>query len=193
MAGAGLLASSVVRPALAAVALCYLGLTLSYSLWWRQVPVADVLAVAGGFVLRALAGGAAADVGLSRWFLIVTSACALFLVLGKRYAEAINEVAHGATRRTLHRYSPGLLRRLIAGSALLGVLGYARWAFTRSVPGPWLELSLVPFALWLGRYATMLRGGGGEAPEELILHDRTLMALGGLWGILFVLGIYGAR
>src|SRR4029077_3605289 len=79
--------AAVVRAELAGVGAAYLLLTGSYTLWWRHMPVADIAAIASGFVLRALAGGVATSVTLSRWFLIVTSFGALFLVAGKRYAE----------------------------------------------------------------------------------------------------------
>ena len=186
----GLMISVLVRPAVALVALCYLGLTTSYSLWWRQVVVIDLFAVAGCFLLRAIAGGVAVDVRLSRSFLIVTSACALLLVAGKRYAEMRDARARAATRATLARYSAGFLRAVIAAAALLACIAYARWAFTRPEEGPWLELSMVPFAIWLGRYCMMLAAGAGQAPERLILRDRALLGLAGFWAALFFGGVY---
>ncbi len=62
-------------------------MTASYSLWLRRVVVADILVIAAGFVLRAIAGGVATDIYLSRWFVIVTACCAIYLVAAKRYAE----------------------------------------------------------------------------------------------------------
>lgn len=191
LAAAGLGLAMAIRPVLAIVALCYLGLTFSYSLIWREVVVVDILVVATGFLVRAAAGGVAADVRLSRSFLIVTSACALFLVAGKRYAEARGR--HRAARQTLRRYSRRSLRLLMLGAAAVGTVAYACWALTRSAPGPWIPLSLVPFALWLGRYAGVLGEGAGEAPEELILRDRGLVLAGVAWAFLFLIGLYGAR
>jgi decaprenyl-phosphate phosphoribosyltransferase len=193
LAIAGVALATAIRPALGAVAVCYLTLTLSYSFVWRQVTIADIVMVAAGFLVRAAAGGVAAGVRLSGSFLVVTSACALFLVVGKRYAELGEGGARDATRRTLRRYSRSALRKVLVGAAALGCLAYARWALTRPELGPWIELSLLPFALWLGRYAMMLGGGAGEAPEELILRDPVLLGLGACWGILFVLGLYGAH
>jgi decaprenyl-phosphate phosphoribosyltransferase len=132
-------------------------------------------------------------VRLSSSFLLVTSACAIFLIVGKRYAEVTGGGAGLGTRPTLRRSSPRALRGLLAGSAALGCVAYARWSFGRPELGPWLALSLVPFAVWLGRYATRVGQGVGEAPEELVLRDRALLALGLLWAILFTAGIYGAR
>ena len=56
--------------------LAYVMLTLSYTMIWRRIPVLDVVAVAGGFVLRALAGGVAPPIRLSVWFVLVVSSAA---------------------------------------------------------------------------------------------------------------------
>ena len=182
-----------IAPALGAVAVGYLLLTASYSLWLRHVVVADMLAIAAGFVLRALAGGAATDIYLSRWFLIVTASCAVFLVAAKRYAELREHEGVGPARATLARYSPfGLRLTLIAAASAAGV-AYVSWAFSRPAHIVWYVLSAVPFLLWLARYASLVGAGAGQAPEELILRDRTLLALGVVWAFLFLGGVYVGR
>ena len=98
--GAVLLAASVALafaagPELAATILGYVALTTAYSAVLKNVAVVDLVAVAAGFVLRAVAGATATDVPISDWFFIVTSFGALFIVSGKRGAEA-SEMA-GAT------------------------------------------------------------------------------------------------
>jgi decaprenyl-phosphate phosphoribosyltransferase len=193
LAVAGLALSLAVRPTLAVVALCYLALTTTYSFCWRHVAVADMLVVAGGFVLRAAGGGVAAAAPLSRSFLVVTSACALFLVAGKRYAELGSTGLSLPTRVTVGRHSFGLLRAVLALAGAVACAAYARWAFDRHAAGPWFVLSIVPLALWLGRYAVMLGSGAGEAPEELILGDPALLAIAGAWAALFVGGVYGGQ
>ena len=190
---AGIAIATAVRPALGAIGCGYLALTASYSLWWRHVVVADIAAIAAGFVLRAVAGGVATDVFLSRWFLLVTSWCAVFVVAGKRYAE-INDVATDArTRSTLRGYSAGHLRLLLLLAAAFGSGAYAMWAFTRPEHGLWYESSMIPFVLWLARYGVLLGRGVGQAPEELILRDRVLLALSLMWALLFLGGIYVGR
>ncbi|MCW2969014.1 MAG: UbiA prenyltransferase, partial [Solirubrobacterales bacterium] len=186
----GLVAATAIAPALAAVALAYLLLTASYSLWWRRVIVADILAIAGGFVLRALAGGAATDIYLSRWFLIVTASCAVFLVAAKRYAELREHVGSGPARATLEHYSTLGLRLTLVAAAAIGGIAYVSWAFTRPAHVAWYALSVVPVLLWLARYASLVGAGAGQAPEELILRDRTLLALGVAWAFLFLGGVY---
>jgi decaprenyl-phosphate phosphoribosyltransferase len=189
----GLLVGTAVTPLVGLIGFCYLALTTTYSIWWRRVALLDIAAVAGGFVLRAAAGGAAGQVPLSRAFLIVTTGCALFLVAGKRYAERGESVTRGRARDTLSRYSRRSLIYMLTAAATLSCCAYVWWAFGGADPGLLPELSTLPFMMWLGRYAIMLGRGAGEAPEELALRDPGLLALTLLWALLFVSGIYGPR
>jgi decaprenyl-phosphate phosphoribosyltransferase len=189
----GLALAAAVRLELAAVGCTYLALTATYSLWWRRVILLDIAAVAGCFVVRAVAGGVAANVPLSRWFLVVTSCCAVFVVAGKRYAELVDGARPALTRVALRRYSSSVLRAVLAAAAGGALVAYAVWAFRRPEHGPWYELSIVPFVAWLGRYSVLLRRGHGEAPEELILHDWALLLLSLAWTVLFLCGIYVGR
>jgi decaprenyl-phosphate phosphoribosyltransferase len=186
----GLALGTAITPGLGVLALVYLALTASYSLWWRRVVVIDILAIAAGFVLRALAGGVATDIYLSRWFVLVTAFCAIFLVSAKRYAELREHSGSGPARATLRRYSLGSLRLILAGAAGAAGIAYISWAVTRPAHVAWYVLSVVPFLLWLGRYAVLIGAGAGQAPEELILRDRTLLALSVAWGLLFLGGVY---
>ena len=96
---------------LTAVVAGYVFVTLAYTLWLKHEPVIDLVAVASGFVFRAIAGGVATGVPLSDWFLIVAGAGSLFIVTGKRHAEQVelgsDSLAH---RSTLGAYSTGVPR-----------------------------------------------------------------------------------
>jgi decaprenyl-phosphate phosphoribosyltransferase len=190
LALAGVALGTAIDPKLGAVGCAYLALTATYSLWWRNIVVLDILAIAVGFVLRALAGGVATDIYLSRWFVIVTAFGAVFLVTAKRYAELRAHVGPGRARTTLTRYSAGKLRLTFAVSAAVAGVAYTSWASTRPDYVVWYALSIVPFLLWLARYATLISAGAGETPEELILRDRTLLGLSVAWSLLFLAGVY---
>jgi decaprenyl-phosphate phosphoribosyltransferase len=144
-------------------------------------------------MLRAVAGGAATGVGLSRWFLLVTSFGAIFVVAGKRHAELFGrarDARTGLTRATLRLYSEPALRAVLAAAALGTIVAYALWAFARPERGPWNEVTIVPVVLWLARYARLVLRGAGEAPEELILRDHALLGLTLGWAALFLGGVY---
>jgi decaprenyl-phosphate phosphoribosyltransferase len=190
LAFVGIASATAITPGLGAVACGYLALTMSYSLWLRRVIVVYVLAIAAGFVLRAIAGGVATDIYLSRWFVIVTASCAIYLVAGKRYAELREHPGSGAARSTLQRYSLRHLRLTLMVAATVAVGAYTGWAFTRPSHVLWYGLSIAPLVLWLGRYASLIGSGAGQTPEELILRDRTLLGLSFAWAFLFLGGVY---
>ncbi len=190
LAVAGIGLATAIAPYLGLLAVVYLAMTASYSLWLRRVVVLDILVVAAGFVIRALAGGVATDIYLSRWFGIVTACCAVFLVTAKRYAELRAHAGFAPARATLRRYSRGRLRLTLALSATAAVIAYASWAFTRPSNIVLCVLTIPPFVLWLARYAKLIGMGGGQAPEELILRDRALLALGVVWDLLFLASVY---
>jgi decaprenyl-phosphate phosphoribosyltransferase len=192
---AGLVLCFAVRPLLGVVGLGYVALTLSYTLLWRHVALVDIVVVAGGFMLRALAGGVAAPVTLSRWFVLVVTSAALFIAAGKRHAELLRtshpEAAPGARgRRVMRHYSQGGLRLLLGGSAGCALFAYAVWAFQDIDGFPWRLFTIVPFTICLLRYGALIRRGGGEAPEEMLLSDRVLVIGGGAWLLLFALSVH---
>jgi decaprenyl-phosphate phosphoribosyltransferase len=192
---AGLSLCAFVRPLVAVVGAGYLALTLSYTLIWRHILLLDVIAIAGGFVLRAVAGGVAAPVTLSRWFVLVVACAAVLVAAGKRQAELVRTEANRAPRRrVLERYSASRLRLLLAASGAGALFAYCVWAFQLpAVDGvPWRPLTIIPFAACLLRYGVLLGSGAGEAPEDLLLSDRWLQLAGVVWLVLFALGVHAA-
>ncbi len=191
----GLILCAVIAPLLALVGAAYVGLTISYTLFWRRVLVLDIVAIAGGFVLRAVAGGVAAPVTLSRWFLLVVVCGAVFVAAAKRYAE-LRRAGHDrlARRRVLNSYSPRLLEVILAASAAVALVAYCVWAFELpAVRGiPWRPLTIAPFAACLLRYGALVRAGAGEAPEDVLLADRPLQLAGLAWLVLFALEVHAA-
>lgn len=183
---------------LAGVVAGYIALTVSYSLWLKHEPVIDLAAVAAGFVLRAIAGGVAAPVPISNWFLIVAGSGALFIVIGKRRSEVSALAEGGVTSRSVLRHYP-LSFLDTARAASLGVLitAYCTWAFDKAadhVTGSselWYRLSIVPFVLAILRYSLVIDQGKAGAPEDVILGDRMILLLGVIWAVVFMLGVKG--
>jgi len=193
-----LLAWLAISPALAAVLCTYAILQLAYSARLKRVPVAELMVVASGFVIRALAGGVATDIALTEWFLIVTSFGALFVVAGKRYAESIamGELA-GDHRAVLERYPQAFLQQVVGVCLAVTLLAYCLWAFRTSTlisgatPSLWVALSVVPVTLITLRYLLLVAAGRTGEPEELVLRDR-VTAIGVVAAVVMVLlGLYG--
>jgi len=179
---------------LALVVAGYALLTVTYSIWLKHEPVIDLAAVAAGFVLRAIAGGVAADVEISDWFLIVAGAGSLFMVTGKRHAEQIELGPSSASHRsTLEEYSSSYLGFVRAVAASVMVTAYCLWAFEKAFSTgdvTWFRLSIVPFVLAVLRYAHVIEQGGGGAPEDIVLSDRIIQVLSLLWVVTFAIGVH---
>jgi len=170
----------------------YKVLTTAYTYWLKDLPVFDIAIVASGFIVRAVAGGLAADIALSRWFLIVACFGSLFMVAGKRHGELMH-IGDASTRPALAEYTLEYLRFVWTMSAAVAVGAYCLWAFEHpsSDSGiPWWNLSIGPFVVGLMRYALLVERGEASSPEEVVLTDRTLQILGAAWLGLFVCSVY---
>lgn len=175
---------------------CYVLLTTAYSLGLKRVVLFELLLVAGGFVLRAAAGAAAVEVPVSGWFLAVTSLGSLLVVTGKRAAELTRAERDGtpaaATRHALTAYSVRFLTwtRWSTAGALL--VAYGIWAVVShdGTAAVALACTIVPFTVGVLRYQALVAAGHGEAPEDLVLADRLLLATGMLVAIGLGVGIY---
>ena len=190
--GIGLAATT--RWQAAVVVASYILLTTLYSAVLKHIAVVDLIAVAAGFVLRAIAGAVATDVEMSKWFSLTISFASLFIVAGKRYAELRDLGEDAQTRATLDDYSLGFLRIVLSVSCASALVTYCIWAFdTRELAGstwPFYELSIIPMATALLRYTLILEQGHGAAPEEIFAHDRVLQILGLIWLLVFGVGVY---
>jgi decaprenyl-phosphate phosphoribosyltransferase len=176
----------------------YLALTTLYSTRLKHVAVLDVLAVAGGFLLRAIAGGVATGTRLSDWFLLVALFGSLFLVAAKRSAEQVRctgeKTADATTRRAVLDIYPASWLQQMTTMALTGaVVSYAMWAFQyrgTDIAPPLLAASLVPFLAGMMRYALLVTRGAGESPERLLTADRFLLVGGAVWVCLLGVALY---
>jgi len=184
------------RPMFALVAAAYVTLLAMYSGPLKHVVIIDVLTIAIGFVLRAVAGAVAIAVPISHWLLILTILLALFLALSKRRHELVL-LADGATRhrRILEEYSPYLLDQMIAVVTASTLISYAFYTVSpetvEKFHTDYLGLTL-PFPLYgIFRYLYLvhLKEGGGS-PAEMLLNDRPLLVCVALWAMATAAIIY---
>ena len=178
------------------VAACYLALLALYSGPLKHIVIIDVLTIAIGFVLRAVAGAVAVDVDISHWLLVCTILLALFISLAKRRHELLLLADSAASHRPiLGEYTPYLLDQMIAvvtASTLVAYVFYTISPETEQKFGThWLGLT-IPFPIYgIFRYLYLVhqREGGGS-PADLLLTDRPLLVCVTLWALSVVLIIY---
>lgn len=185
-------------PGLAIVVAVYIALQLGYCFGLKHQPVIDIALVSSGFMLRAMAGGVAADIHLSQWFLLVAAFGSLFMAAGKRYAELLLAQRTGKKiRKSLQGYTATYLRFVWTLAATAVVLSYALWGFemgrvpgTSSTSAIWYQISMVPFTVAILRFAADVDRGDAGSPDEIALRDRALQALAVLWLITIAIAVY---
>jgi len=202
-AGVAVLWSYSIHPTFGHTSVGFLTLNILYSLLLRRMVILDVLAIAIGFVLRAVASVevlrvAAPATELSPWLLVCTFFLALFLGLGKRRAEVIRlGDGAGTHRASLDHYPPDFVNALmgiVTASTIVSYAIYTIWPGTVEKVGSAGLVYTVPFVVYgLFRYLYLvLAGGRGGKPSRVLVTDVPLMVNILLWVAVVVWVLYSS-
>jgi len=184
---AGMLAAIALRPAFGLLAGVYFVLQVAYTFWLKEVVILDVMSIAAGFVIRAVAGGVLIVVPVSPWLIICTFLLALFLGFSKRRHELILLEARATNHRaSLKEYSPYFLDQMIAVVTASTVVAYAIYTASPEVRDKlgtdklYLTIPFVLFGIFRYLYLVHQREEGGN-PTQLLLRDQPLLIDVLLW------------
>ena len=198
----GLIAAMAISTPMLITASAYLAMNVVYSWWIKNVVLLDVMAVASGFVLRAVAGSIAInhailksgpadgpDLTISPWLYVVTALGALFIALAKRRGELLSAGDNSPSQRSiLSDYSLPLLDNLINVVATATLIAYTLYTFSTgvseaNVPTNNSMMFTIPFVAYgIMRYLYLIHiRGAGEAPEEILIRDWPLRINIFLW------------
>ncbi len=197
LALAALAASLALGRPFALAAFAYLALNVAYSVALKHVVILDVLAIAVGFVLRAVAGALAIAVVFSDWLVVCTLLVALFLALAKRRHELVTLADAVGHRRILAEYSPYLLDQMVSVVTASCLTAYAFYTLAPDTIEKYRtdRLSLtIPFVIYgIFRYLYLVhRREQGGSPSDLLLTDRPLLLAVALWAAAVVAIVYTA-
>jgi 4-hydroxybenzoate polyprenyltransferase len=187
LAAAGVALALPLGGSFAAVAIAYLGLQVAYTFAIKNTVILDAMAIAAGFVLRAVGGGLAIEVEVSPWLILCTFLLALFLAFSKRRHEVVllerNAEAH---RGALRDYSPYFLDQMISVVTASTVVAYAFYTVSPEVREKlhtdelYLTVPFVLFGIFRYLYLIHQRAEGGN-PTQLLVSDRPLWVNVVLW------------
>ncbi|MBI4097205.1 MAG: decaprenyl-phosphate phosphoribosyltransferase [Candidatus Levybacteria bacterium] len=208
--------SFFITPGFFLIAVVYLLLQFSYSAFLKHIAVIDILALAGGYILRVYAGEVVSGYHISVWLLLTTISLSLFLAIGKRRRELtlISEQTGAniaAVRKSLSHYSERLLDVYASIFATSTFISYALFTFLgysnnisvanelllpqflpEYLNRKWLMITIIPVVYGLMRYLQdIYEKHQGESPEKVLFSDKPLLATVLLWGLLVIFIIYG--
>jgi decaprenyl-phosphate phosphoribosyltransferase len=154
--------------------LVYIIVTFSYSFYVKKKPVVEMLWLATGFLIRAIAGSAINKESPTGWFVVSVWFGALFIVSAKRVAELKrDEISH--TRQVINNYNHSFLDLVLTSSVSITLLTYSLWVF-QAYPGSILaQFTILPFALSIYLYSWHCEIGDAESPENLIYSDKLII------------------
>jgi 4-hydroxybenzoate polyprenyltransferase len=176
------------------IALVYLLIMIVYSFVIKNVLILDVLTVAAGYVLRAVAGAVVISVPISPWLYVCTTLVALFIGFSRRRHELVllgkNATEH---RASLNQYSLPLLDQMIAVVTSATIIAYSLYTFSApNLPPNHAMMLTIPFVLYgLFRYLYLIHvENKGGTPEEIFLSDLPMMIALSLWALAVIAILY---
>ena len=195
---AAFLLSCTVTTAFQASLLGYFVCTLLYSFLLKQVPILDVIMLAGLYTLRIIAGGLATNIAISQWLFLFSMFFFFSLASAKRYAELHARAKREETEKNARGYYASdlpIILQLGASSGLLSILVFALYLNSSTVDTLytypvviWLILPVLLF--WIARiWLLTSRGQMHEDPVIFALRDKTSYVAGLMAGMLIWIAI----
>lgn len=189
--------AAAINPKVVVLILLYLLLQVAYNLRLKHVAIADVFTIAVGFVLRAILGAAAIDVGISGWLLFCTASLALMFGFAKRRNEFILQGADRSTsRESLVHYSRPALDALVVLFAAAAAIDYSIYCLESETARRFPALILTALFVFYGiaRYLLIVFSldEGGE-PADLLFKDKHIVASVVLFVLTALLAMGGLR
>lgn len=185
---ASLAVSYLLNPLFTALLLLYFAMNVAYSFRLKHVVIIDIMIIAAGFVLRAIAGGLVIHVPFTPWFLLCTMLLSLFLAIGKRRHELhLLQNDKGSHRKVLDQYSFDLLDQMSSIVTTATIISYSLFTFTsgRTVHLMW-TIPLVIYGMFRYLYLIHIEKKGG-APDRVLLEDSHILVT----VILYVISVIG--
>jgi decaprenyl-phosphate phosphoribosyltransferase len=154
--------------------LIYLFITLSYSFFIKHIPVLEMMWLSSGFLVRALAGSAIINQPPTGWFICLIFFGSMFMVSGKRLAEAQKSKSF-ITRKVVNLYSPSFLNTISITSLSITLITYCLWVFEVHPSSVIIQVSILTFTYTMMMYLFSSDSGDAEIPEMLLFSNRFLI------------------
>ena len=178
----------------------YFLVQILYCLKLKHIPIIEFFCIASGFILRSVAGGIAANIFISSWFLLSVGMLSLFLAVEKRKAEIVNlQNRNLNTRKVLKSYSLTLINKFEAVLTSSTIMTYSLWAYGPSIGGsksPFMIITIPLVMLGIFRYQMLsdikqnriLKKSNInlETPEKIIFTDKPIQIIVLSWLLIII-------
>ena len=182
------------------ILILYFLIQILYCFKLKHIPIIEFFCIASGFILRSVAGGFAANIFISSWFLLSVGMLSLFLAVEKRKAEIVNlRNSKLNTRKVLKSYSLTLINKFEAVLTSSTIMTYSLWAYGPSIGGsksPFMIITIPLVMLGIFRYQMLsdikqnriLKKSNInlETPEKIIFTDKPIQIIVLSWLLIII-------
>ncbi len=182
------------------ILILYFLVQILYCIKLKQIPIIEFFCIASGFILRSVAGGVAANIFISSWFLLSVGMLSLFLAVEKRKAEIVNlRNSKLNTRKVLKSYSLTLINKFEAVLTSSTIMTYSLWAYGPSIGGsksPFMIITIPLVMLGIFRYQMLSEIKQNrilkksninlETPEKIIFTDKPIQIIVLTWLLIII-------
>ncbi len=182
------------------ILILYFLVQILYCFKLKHIPIIEFFCIASGFILRSIAGGVAANIFISSWFLLSVGMLSLFLAVEKRKAEIVNlRNSKLNTRKVLKSYSLTLINKFEAVLTSSTIMTYSLWAYGPSIGGsksPFMIITIPLVMLGIFRYQMLSEIKQNrilkksninlETPEKIIFTDKPIQIIVLSWLLIII-------
>jgi len=172
----------------------YITFNYGYSCGLKNVPIVDVMILASGFLLRVLYGSAISGIDISSWLYLTVIALSFYLSLGKRRNELTRQKTGQTSRKALQYYSYDFLDKIMYLCLALVISFYSLWSIDpltiQRISSTYLVWTVPLVIIIFMKYSLTIEGGSEGDPIEIIIKDRILLLLIGLFAVIVLSIIY---
>lgn len=185
----GLLWAYKINPGFLLVLITYIILIFIYSIILKNIVIVDILVIAIGFVIRAIAGAVIIKEVISPWLIICTFLLALFLALGKRKHElSLLDSEAKNHRKNLEKYSLPALSQMINITMASLLMSYLMYSF---LSNNYYMILTIPFPVYgFFKYLILIEKENFGGEPEKVFKDKGILLSILFWIIVVVSVLY---
>ena len=162
--------------------IAYMIINMAYSFGLKNVAIIDVVLLASGFIIRVYYGAAIVELEVSNWLFLTILNASLFLGLGKRKKELIN---NKDSRKVLKEYNEEFLDKFQYLCLGLMLVFYSLWTIEQKIEYLFLTIPIIMIIFM--KYCLVIEKSDEGDPITILYQDKFLLGLCGFYGIVMLI------